>query len=59
MKGTEYCIYETPCGWCTKFNDECTNIHKRTQEGPGTINKDTTATTAITNTVRKEYHDLY
>ena len=23
MMGTINCIYETPCGWCTKFDEPC------------------------------------
>ena len=23
MMGTINCIYETPCGWCTKWNKKC------------------------------------
>lgn len=23
MIGTNACIYETPCGWCTKWDKEC------------------------------------
>lgn len=24
MMGTIFCQYETPCGWCTRLNKECT-----------------------------------
>jgi len=24
MMGTMFCQYETPCGWCTRLNKECT-----------------------------------
>lgn len=24
MMGTMFCQYETPCGWCAKFDKECT-----------------------------------
>lgn len=24
MFGTLFCIYETPCGWCTRLDKECT-----------------------------------
>lgn len=23
MKGTDNCVYETPCGWCSKWDKEC------------------------------------
>lgn len=23
MMGTFNCVYETPCGWCTKWNKKC------------------------------------
>lgn len=23
MMGTMFCQYETPCGWCTRLNEEC------------------------------------
>ena len=29
MKGTTNCVYETPCGWCSKWDKECDKkIHK-------------------------------
>lgn len=65
MKGTDYCIYETPCGWCTKFDDECSNIHdkrkgKPTQESPGKLAKDIATIVDTTHCIRKEYYyDLY
>ena len=24
MMGTMFCQYETPCGWCTRLNKDCT-----------------------------------
>lgn len=24
MMGTMFCQYETPCGWCTRLDKECT-----------------------------------
>lgn len=26
MIGTIKCIYETPCGWCTKWDKKCNNV---------------------------------
>ena len=23
MRGTENCVYETPCGWCSKWDKNC------------------------------------
>lgn len=23
MRGTENCVYETPCGWCSKWDKKC------------------------------------
>lgn len=23
MRGTNDCVYETPCGWCTKWDKKC------------------------------------
>lgn len=23
MMGTENCVYETPCGWCSKWDKQC------------------------------------
>ena len=23
MTGTENCVYETPCGWCSKWDKKC------------------------------------
>ena len=23
MIGTSNCVYETPCGWCSKWDEEC------------------------------------
>lgn len=32
MKGTTNCVYETPCGWCSKWDKECDKkIHKPTE----------------------------
>lgn len=25
MIGTINCVYETPCGWCSKWNKKCDN----------------------------------
>ena len=23
MIGSNFCVYETPCGWCSKWNKKC------------------------------------
>lgn len=28
MMGTMFCQYETPCGWCVKFDCECNAKYK-------------------------------
>ena len=31
MMGTLNCIYETPCGWCSKWDKKCDKIAGKTQ----------------------------
>lgn len=31
MVGTLNCIYETPCGWCSKWDKKCDKIAEKTQ----------------------------
>ena len=28
MTGTTFCMYQTPCGWSTKFDTECTEENR-------------------------------
>lgn len=32
MMGTINCIYETPCGWCSKWDKKCDRKSKLTPE---------------------------
>ena len=43
MRGTENCVYETPCGWCSKWDKKCDK--KTPEQKQGEINSvyDTTA----------------
>lgn len=34
MMGTMFCQYETPCGWCTRLNKECTAKGGCVKPGP-------------------------
>lgn len=36
MMGTENCVYETPCGWCSKWDKKCDQ--KTTEQKQGKIN---------------------
>ena len=32
MMGTLDCVYETPCGWCSKFDKECEKKKKKREK---------------------------
>ena len=36
MIGTENCVYETPCGWCSKWDKKCDQ--KKPEQKQGKIN---------------------
>ena len=31
MIGTSNCVYETPCGWCSKWDKKCDKIAEKAQ----------------------------
>lgn len=42
MMGTINCVYETPCGWCSKWDKKCNQ--KTPEQKQGKINSVDTAT---------------
>lgn len=47
MRGTENCVYETPCGWCSKWDKKCDQ--KKPEQKQGKINSVYDTTTNKTN----------
>ena len=47
MRGTENCVYETPCGWCSKWDKKCDQ--KTLEQKQGKINFVYDTTTNKTN----------
>lgn len=39
MIGTVKCVYETPCGWCTKWDKKCDEQSQEPQDIPTVYNK--------------------
>lgn len=44
MMGTENCVYETPCGWCSKWDKKCDQKTPEKKQGKINFVYDTTAT---------------
>ena len=56
MRGTENCVYETPCGWCSKWDKNC---DKKTPECEQ-ITKCNPINDVTTNKIcRSEYSPLH
>ena len=47
MMGTINCVYETPCGWCSKWDKKCDQ--KTPEQKQGKINSVYDTTTSKTN----------
>lgn len=54
MMGTINCVYETPCGWCSKWDKKCDQ--KTTEQKQGKINFVDTATNKM---CRSEYDHVW
>lgn len=44
MRGTENCVYETPCGWCSKWDKKCDKKTPEQKQGKINLVDDTAAT---------------
>ena len=49
MMGTFNCVYETPCGWCTKWDKKSDNV----------AGKPMVATMPLSSVMRNEYVKTY
>lgn len=44
MTGTETCVYETPCGWCSKWDKKCDQKTPEQKQGNTNLVYDTATT---------------
>lgn len=49
MMGTFNCVYETPCGWCSKWDKKCDKV----------AGKPMVATMPLSSVMRNEYVKTY